>query len=83
MEEEWDFELGDIIVGDDGTMPTIKFSKRIHDKLIKPWQNSMIVKLLGRNIGYNVLCNRMKVMWHKIQDFSVTGLESNYFLIRL
>ena len=70
-------------VGDDGTMPTIQFSKRIHDKLTKPWQNSVVVKLLGRNIGYKVLCNRLKVMWHMIQDFSLIDLENNYFLVRL
>ncbi|KAH9704483.1 reverse transcriptase domain-containing protein [Citrus sinensis] len=83
MEEEWEFEPGDVTVGDDGTMPVIKFSKRIQDKLIKPWQNSVVVKLLGRNIGYKVLCNRLKVMWHQIHDFSVIDLENNYFLIRL
>ncbi|KAH9648562.1 DUF4283 domain-containing protein [Citrus sinensis] len=70
MDEEWDFEPGDVIVGDDGAMPTIKFSQRIHEKLVKPWQKFVVVKLLGRNIGYKVLCNRLKVMWHMIPDFS-------------
>ena len=83
MDDEWDFEHGDIIVGDDGTMPTINFSQRIHEKLVKPWQNSVVVKLLGRNIGYKVLCNRLKVMWHMISDFSVIDLENNYYLIQL
>ncbi|XP_024046752.1 uncharacterized protein LOC112101069 [Citrus clementina] len=45
--------------------------------------NSVVVKLLGRNIGYKVLCNRLKVMWHQIHDFSVIDFENNYFLIRL
>ncbi|KAH9699194.1 putative ribonuclease H protein [Citrus sinensis] len=67
MDEEWDFEPGDVIVGDD----------------VQPWQNSVVVKLLGRNIGYKVLCNRLKVMWHMIPDFSVIDLENNYYLIRL
>ncbi|XP_052300179.1 uncharacterized protein LOC127903703 [Citrus sinensis] len=83
MDEEWDFEPGDVIVGDDGAMPTIKFSQRIHEKLVQPWQNSVVVKLLGRNIGYNALCNRLKVMWHMIPDFSVIDLENNYYLVRL
>ncbi|KAH9745834.1 DUF4283 domain-containing protein [Citrus sinensis] len=83
MDDEWDFEPGDVTVGDDGTMPTIKFSQRIHEKLVKPWQNLVVVKLLGRNIGYKVLYNRLKVMWHMIPDFSVIDLENNYFLIRL
>lgn len=83
MEDDWDFEPGDVMVGEDGTMPTIVFSKRVHDKLIKPWQNSVVVKLLGRNIGYKVLCNRLKVMWPTIHDFSVIDLENNYYLVRL
>ncbi|KAK9200230.1 hypothetical protein WN944_015427 [Citrus x changshan-huyou] len=83
MDDEWDFEPGDVIVGDDGAMPTIKFSQRIHEKLVQPWQNSVVVKLLGRNIGYKVLCNRPKVMWHMISDFSVIDLENNYYLVRL
>ncbi|XP_024035693.1 uncharacterized protein LOC112096477 [Citrus clementina] len=83
MDDEWEFELGDVIVGDDGAMPTINFSQQIHEKLVKPWQNSVVVKLLGRNIGYKVLFNRLKVMWHMISDFSVIDLENNYYLIRL
>ena len=27
MEDEWGFEPGDVTIGDDGTMPTIQFSK--------------------------------------------------------
>ena len=81
-EEEWK-KNGDVTVGDDGSMPVIKFSKWIQDKLIKPWQNSVVVKLLGKNIGYKALCNQLKVMWHQIHDFSVIDLENNYFLIRL
>ncbi|XP_024039224.1 uncharacterized protein LOC112097866 [Citrus clementina] len=45
--------------------------------------NSVVVKLLGRNIGYKVLCNRLKVVWPMIQDFSVIDLKNNYFLVRL
>ncbi|XP_015387989.1 uncharacterized protein LOC107177927 [Citrus sinensis] len=83
MDDEWDFEPGDVIVGDDGAMLTINFSQRIHEKLVKPWQNFVVVKLLGRNIGYKVLCSRLKVMWHMISDFSVIDLENNYYLIQL
>ncbi|KAL9422299.1 hypothetical protein AB3S75_034549 [Citrus x aurantiifolia] len=82
-DDDWDFEPGDVMVSSDGAMPTIDFSKRIQEKLIKPWQNSVVVKLLGKNIGYRVLCNRLKSMWKKIGEFSVVDLENNFFLIRL
>lgn len=82
-DDDWDFEPGDVMVSSDGAIPTIDFSERIQEKLIKPWQNSVVVKLLGKNIGYRVLCTRLKSMRKKIGELSVVDLENNFFLIRL
>ena len=79
---DWDFEEGDVIEENDGTMPSIAFSARIHEKLSEPWRNSVVVKLLGRTIGYWALCTRLNVMWKTTMSFSVIDLENNYFLIR-
>ena len=38
----------DVKINQDGYIPSISFSKRVQDKLVKPWQNSVVVKLLGR-----------------------------------
>ena len=66
----------------DGHMPSISFSDRIHKKLCEPWKNSVIVKLLGRTIGYRTLCMRLNVMWKTTMTYSVIDLENNYFLVR-
>ncbi|KAK9181331.1 hypothetical protein WN944_024468 [Citrus x changshan-huyou] len=79
---EWDFEEGDVIEENDGPMPSIAFSARIHEKLSEPWRNYVVVKLLGRTIGYRALCTRLNVMWKTTMSFSVIDLENNYFLIR-
>ncbi|KAH9769017.1 DUF4283 domain-containing protein [Citrus sinensis] len=79
---DWDFEEGDVIEENDGPMPSIAFSARIHEKLSEPWKNSVVVKLLGRTIGYRTLCTRLNVMWKTTMSFSVIDLENNYFLIR-
>ena len=63
-------------------MPSITFSARVHAKLSEPWKNSVVVKLLGRTIGYRALCARLNVMWKSALGFSVIDLESNYFLVR-
>ncbi|PPS14564.1 hypothetical protein GOBAR_AA06025 [Gossypium barbadense] len=39
-------------------IPAIDFSDRIKDILFKEMESTVILKLLGRNIGYNVLYNR-------------------------
>ena len=61
-EEDWEFEEGDVIENCEGVMPSITFSARIQEKLIQPWKNSVVVKLLGRNIGYKALCARLASM---------------------
>ncbi|XP_024043093.1 uncharacterized protein LOC112099835 [Citrus clementina] len=79
---DWEFEEGDVTENKDGPMPSITFSDRVHEKLCEPWQNSVIVKLLGRTIGYRTLCTRLNAMWKTTMTYSVIDLENNYFLVR-
>ena len=44
---DWEFEEGYVIANNDGPMPSITFSARVHEKLSKSWKNSVVVKLLG------------------------------------
>ncbi|KAH9783624.1 DUF4283 domain-containing protein [Citrus sinensis] len=79
---DWEFEEGDVTEIKDGTMPSITLSDRVHEKLCEPWKNSVIVKLLGRTIGYRTLCTRLNAMWKTTMTYSVIDLENNYFLVR-
>ena len=77
-----EFEEGDVIENNEGPMPSITFSARVHEKLSELWKNSIVVKLLGRTIGYRTLCARLNVLWKTTMGFSVIDLENNYFLVR-
>ncbi|KAK9213798.1 hypothetical protein WN944_005783 [Citrus x changshan-huyou] len=79
---DWDFEEGDAVERNDGTLPSISFLDRVHAKLSEPWKHSVVVKLLGRNIGYKNLCTRLHALWRTTMTYSVIDLENNYFLIR-
>lgn len=50
-------------------MPYIAFSQRIHDRLVQPWENSVVIKTLERNLGYRVISERLKRIWSSIMDF--------------
>ncbi|KAK9190247.1 hypothetical protein WN943_018849 [Citrus x changshan-huyou] len=80
--EDWDFEEGDVIETNEGPMLSITFLARVHDKLSQSWKNSVVVKLLGRTIGYRALCARLNVLWKTTMGLSVIDLENNYFLVR-
>ncbi|KAK9191139.1 hypothetical protein WN943_019750 [Citrus x changshan-huyou] len=79
--KDWDFEEGDVIETNEGPMPSITFSARVHAKLSEPWKNSIVVKLLGYTIGYRALCARLNVMWKSAMGFLVIDLENNYYLV--
>ncbi|KAE8724946.1 hypothetical protein F3Y22_tig00009107pilonHSYRG00008 [Hibiscus syriacus] len=44
----------DIIMGHRGTIPSIQFSNRVHEQIDSNMRNAIIVRLLGRAIGYKV-----------------------------
>ena len=58
--EDWDLEEDDVIFRDEEPMPFIAFSNRVHERLAHPWEHSVVVKILGRNLGYRVLLTRLK-----------------------
>lgn len=57
LEEKDDFELleGDFQKSVVNGTPSIKFSERIRQILLKDMENSGVLKLLGLNIGFTVL----------------------------
>ncbi|KAH9685608.1 DUF4283 domain-containing protein [Citrus sinensis] len=51
-------------------------------QLVKPWRTAVVIKLLGRTIGYKVLCNRLESLWSGSQGFTVIDLENDFFLVK-
>ncbi|KAH9726006.1 DUF4283 domain-containing protein [Citrus sinensis] len=81
-EEDLEFEPEDVIVEDKNSIPSISFSGKIQAQLVKPWMNTIVVKLLERSTGYRALCNRLNDLWRTLQGFTVIDLENDLFLVR-
>ncbi|KAH9697599.1 DUF4283 domain-containing protein [Citrus sinensis] len=82
MSDEWVLEEEDVCCKEDDSMPYIAFSQRVHDRLAKPWANSVVVKTLGRNLGYRVISERLKKLWGSKMGFSIIDLANDYYLVR-
>ncbi|CAN1792139.1 hypothetical protein LINPERHAP1_LOCUS19556 [Linum perenne] len=59
-----------ICVGENDIVSTIsdgvralQLSSGFKEKLCRPWSNSVIVRLIGKTIGYSFMCNRLRSMW--------------------
>ncbi|KAL4362736.1 hypothetical protein GQ457_04G010410 [Hibiscus cannabinus] len=69
------------IVNFDGTT-TINFSKRVHDLIDAKLANSVVVRLLGRSIGFSALETRIKALWQLHGAIALIDLDNGYFLAR-
>ncbi|KAJ4844177.1 hypothetical protein Tsubulata_045764 [Turnera subulata] len=65
VEEQWEedeaeFEDGDIVVYEEPGGTVVELSEAFKSRLERPWRLAVVVKLLGRSIGYRVLIIRLK-----------------------
>ncbi|KAG8478885.1 hypothetical protein CXB51_028724 [Gossypium anomalum] len=63
-------------------VPSITFSDRIHQFLIQGMKNTVILKLLGRNIGFSILQNKLYNLWRPSATLHMLDIENGYFLIK-
>ncbi|CAJ2632298.1 unnamed protein product [Trifolium pratense] len=87
-EEEVDMEDGDgeemkveeRVIGD-YECPEFIFSKKVEKRIYRPWRRSVIVKLLGKRIGYKALETRLNQMWVRKGVISIIDLSNGYYLV--
>ncbi|XP_058759420.1 uncharacterized protein LOC131632707 [Vicia villosa] len=61
--------------------PNFVFSKKEEQRLYRPWRRGLIVKLLGRRIGYRALETRLKQMWVRKGVINIIDLSNDYYLV--
>ncbi|XP_057451967.1 uncharacterized protein LOC130743755 [Lotus japonicus] len=54
----------------------------IYQQICKPWEHCLVVKLLGKRIGYGILCEKLKAMWKPAGGFVVRDIHHGYFLVK-
>ncbi|KAE8673109.1 hypothetical protein F3Y22_tig00111812pilonHSYRG00278 [Hibiscus syriacus] len=76
-----DVELldGDVQFGMDGLIPDIPFSEMIYQAIADKLSKSVIVRLLGKSIGYRALLNHNQTLWYPVGEID---LDNEYFLVR-
>ena len=80
-QDEWELDEEDVTFREEEPVPYIAFSSRIRDRLVEPWEHSVVVKTLGRNLGYRALSFRLNKVWSSTTGFDIIDLANDYFLI--
>ncbi|KAK9003782.1 hypothetical protein V6N11_018679 [Hibiscus sabdariffa] len=72
----------DVIMNTEGKISSIQFSNRVHDQVDRNMRNAIVVRLLGRAIGFKMLWSRINALWKPVGDLQLIDLDNNYFLVR-
>lgn len=63
-------------------LPQFTLSEELKDTLKYPWERALIVKALGRNVGYHALAKRVKDIWKPRADLDIVILGFGYCLVK-
>ncbi|KAL4366348.1 hypothetical protein GQ457_05G002760 [Hibiscus cannabinus] len=72
----------DIAIGSMNGVPTIDFSERVRNLAIKSMDLTLVVKVLGRRIGYNTFQNRIYGIWKPFHPIKLIDIENDFFLVK-
>ncbi|XP_031124327.1 uncharacterized protein LOC116027041 [Ipomoea triloba] len=66
----------------DGGCPVIRLTKEEKVRLRAKWRQSLIVKVMGRNVGYTYLLKRLTAIWHPKARMELVTMENGYYLAK-
>ena len=90
LEEDWD---GCLLIRNEDTMkqgvsileteqgPHFCFSDKEKRRLEKKWGRSLIVKLIGGNIGFMQLSRRLRALWAKSGKVDLLAIDNGFFVV--
>lgn len=52
-----------------------------YEEWCRPSRNTLIVNLLGKNVGLRYMSNKLQNLWAKLGAFQVMDMNNNFFLV--
>ncbi|CAN1798133.1 hypothetical protein LINPERHAP1_LOCUS21567 [Linum perenne] len=74
--------VNDITSSASNGIRALSLSDDFREKLCKPWANSVVIRLLGKNVGYAYLCHRLHAIWKPVGNLHIVDLDNKCFLIK-
>ncbi|XP_020235439.2 uncharacterized protein LOC109815203 [Cajanus cajan] len=67
--------------GGNRLLPKFKISSEKYEDLCKPWRKCLIIKLLGKNIGFLTMKDKLRNSWKLEGDFDLIDISNGFFLV--
>ncbi|XP_057426536.1 uncharacterized protein LOC130719965 [Lotus japonicus] len=51
-------------------------------ELCYPWQEALVVSLLGKKLGYRTMKSRLSAVWRLTADFDLLDIDNGFFMVK-
>ncbi|KAK8555155.1 hypothetical protein V6N12_009310 [Hibiscus sabdariffa] len=72
----------DVRTGETDEIPFIIFSDWVKELAIQSMEFTLVLKVLGRGVGYTTLYNRITGIWKPSQQIKLIDIENDYYLVK-
>ncbi|XP_020231527.1 uncharacterized protein LOC109812068 [Cajanus cajan] len=62
-------------------LPKFSIAPTKYEELCGPWKKCLIIKLLGKNIGFLTMKDRLRASWKLEGDFDIIDVSNGFFLV--
>lgn len=63
-------------------LPKVTLDKRVFKELCNPWKDSLVIKLLGKSIGYNMMKDKLKKVWKPAGGFDILDVDNGFYMVK-
>ncbi|CAN1136242.1 hypothetical protein LINPERPRIM_LOCUS20971 [Linum perenne] len=74
--------MTDIVPSIAKNINSLTLSKEFKENLCKSWSNSVVICLLGKNIDYAYLCQRLRAIWKAVGNMNFVDLNKSCFMVK-
>ncbi|KAK2458256.1 zinc ion binding / nucleic acid binding protein [Trifolium repens] len=64
-------------------LPKVHLEPQVFQELCTPWKDALVVKLLGRNLGYNTMKERLQRVWKLQGGFEIMDNDNGFYMVKL
>ena len=68
--------------GGDKLFPIFHLDESVKERISAPWKEALVVKLLGKEIGFLAMRDRLKKLWKPLAGFDILDIGFGYYLVK-
>ncbi|CAJ2671540.1 unnamed protein product [Trifolium pratense] len=66
----------------DPARPMVHIADSVFENLCSPWKDALVVKLLGKKLGFNTMKDRLTKVWKLTSDFDIMDINNGFFMVK-